>query len=195
MPQHTDVTKNIHIILDYSGSMQGKDIQKQLEYLNQIAAQPFDDYNLSISIFGGNSARMTPGDDCDVNEKLGPNWMAMPSARNLQAINAWIQRESAQISNSNTRLCQPIQRALRDDVKDLTIIVISDCMLDDKRQLYNSLDELQRKRNNGPAKIGFIDVDDCQHTTNDEEKWTGDVYALCKAKGWWLMNVGGTCEH
>lgn len=187
-PNKGDVTKNIHILLDYSGSMTPPDLENQLNQFLSIAMQQIDEYNLSVTIFGGNYYRMVPGPNCDLSAEL-KGWMSMPSANNIKAIRQWINDISLIVDKGNTRGISPIRNALREDIKELSVIVISDCVFDDKSTMYNGFDSLEEHRKNNPGRLGFIDIDSCANEL-EEQELEGEMFALCKAKGWWLMNLG-----
>lgn len=190
-PEKGDITKNIHFILDYSGSMNKGDLEHQLNLFLGIATQAVDEYNLSISIFGGNSHRMIPGPDCDLSKDY-KGWMAMPSGRNIQAIEAWFEQIIPLIDKNHTRIVSPIRNAIKEKIEELTVFVISDCHFDDKRLLYDGFEEIQEKREDR-AGLVFIDIDTCSSHL-EEQEMNGEMYAVCKAKGWWLYNAGRCLE-
>lgn len=191
-PEKGDVTKNIHVILDYSGSMNAEDLQNQLNQFFRVAIHVMDEYNLSVSVFGGTFHRMVPGPDCDLSEDY-KGWMSMPSANNIKAIEKWFGEIDLVVSKDYTVGIPPIRIALLEDIEDLTVIVISDCVFDDKAEMYDAFDDLEKVRKSNPAKLGFIDVDDCPHDI-EEMEYPGQMFALCKAHGWWLMNTL-PCSH
>ncbi len=192
MPEKGDVTKNIHVILDYSSSMSAKDLQNQLDQFFAIATQPGDEFNLAITVFAGNTFRLIPGDDCDISEEH-ERWMAMPSQNNIVAIQKWLENVRPFVTRHATRVTPPIIAALSEEIDDLTVIVISDCFFEDKTILYSGFEDAQKKRKDR-AKLGFIDIESCADHLQEQEM-DGEMYAVCRAKNWWLVNTGRCKEE
>lgn len=127
--EHHHIKRNVHIIVDMSGSMSPAQINEAVAQALAIASQPSDDFNVAITAFAKNWIRMaTIDEECDV----GPNWMAMPSADNVAKIQEWFGRINTpegdiSIDIINTFIREPLVTALTEEVEDLSIIVISDC--------------------------------------------------------------------
>lgn len=169
MPRRGDITQNVHIVFDKSGSMRADDIAQALVYVRRIIEQSFDGFNVAITVFGNNSMRLSVAEDSPVAAR--ENWLAMPSEDAVSVIEGFIY--GAMIDNSNTDVAAPVLAALNEEgVEGVSIIVVSDCIFSDFAYLRDALADKD-------VKVGFVDING--HLSQF-------IYQGCIENGWWLMD-------
>jgi len=148
-------TKNLHIFIDFSGSLVQRGlIDDAVEQALLVASQGADEFNIAVTVFANTSARM---EITDPNCETGPNWIAMPSAENVEFINGWLY--TVRIRNDNTLLRNPLYSALQENVEELSIVVISD------GHFYHP--EIARLLQTTEVPVSFIGLDMDEVTKTD----------------------------
>lgn len=152
-----DITENIHIIVDKSGSMDENQLRVAIGEAITISSQGLEDLNIAVTLFGADSARLTHRDP---DSPIGPNWLRLPSEPNLERIQRFM---GTGINGGGTALLAPLQRAIRENIGNhkgkpriLTIIIISDCEFDSMDRLRTEIPKILKGR---PVRIGFVGID------------------------------------
>lgn len=168
-------TKNIFFIVDTSGSMDGKKVEDAIQTTIQIAETPMDDLQIAIVSFGSGTHRW-PGTrdvDPDTGRVLSrEGWSLMPSRDNLDAARAWL---NGNRDSGSTELLPALQHAFsacaaQNAIKDVSIIIISDGLINNYRQIAACIEEQQRAReenNLPPTTLGFFGIDIQNEATNN----------------------------
>lgn len=189
-PQKGDIRKNIHILFDQSGSISSDEHNNALNRIEGIVSQAFDEYNIKITAFGEGSATLVPNpDDGFQVVKKHPSWMSLPSADNIEKVREWLSEK--QVIPDHTRLMTSILVALSEDIEDLTIIIASDCIIDDVDLLTDAINTAQAERiKNGlcSAVIGFINISHVNLADSTGTK-VNRLYNLCKPNGWFWVKM------
>lgn len=152
-PQKGDVSKNIHIIFDKSYSMTTDDFKIAYKEIEEIVTTGTDEFNIAVTAFGNTHERMIVKDD---SCKIGANWMSMPSLENSQKIMKWI--KGVKVGNS-TFMYSAIADVLRDNKKDVTVIIISDCSIDDIVSCVRLIEKARQTKEHNKFNVGFVDTD------------------------------------
>jgi len=190
LPQPGDIRKNIHILFDQSGSMSLSEHQAALQQIEAIVSQAFDEFNLKVTAFGHGHATLIPSKDggFDILEEA-PTWMSLPSQNNLDRVKNWL--GSKQVESSHTQALGATLAALAEDIDDLTIIVVSDCILDDGEPLSDAIKIAQKereKRHFDVAGFGFINISDSALAESTTSR-IRQLYNECEPNGWFWMNM------
>ncbi len=152
-PKKGDISKNIHVVFDKSGSMGVSELAKAYKEIEMLIMQNTDEFNLSVTAFGADHLRMSVVDkDC----KLGKNWMAMPSAVHYKRIMEWL--TYANVNNGGSQIVTSLKEIIKENKKDLTVIVISDTNLSSLEQTFKIIREARKKETHHPFKLGFVNV-------------------------------------
>jgi hypothetical protein len=175
-PKKGDITKNIHVIFDKSGSMSVSDFRRGYKEVEMLAMQGTDEYNLALTVFANGSSRLKVKDpDC----KLKPNWMSMPSAIHAQRLVPWIQKSG--VDDSETILLPVIKKVFEENKKNVTIIVISDCIIPDGVEALDYIKTQKSNKKTHDIKIGFVNVGGSTGYVS--------VYRRIKKDGHWYIGV------
>lgn len=172
-PGRGEITENIHIIVDKSGSMTSDELSIAIDETLTIAGQGLENLNVAITTFGGDHQRLRY---VDKESKIGPNWLCMPSADNLKRIKAHL---AAPINNYATFVRPPLQLALNEKVKKLTVIVISDLLFG---RLDNLSADLKKMTKGKDVVVGFVGI-------NAAVGKKSTMFKLCKKNKAWLINI------
>lgn len=174
-PKKGDITKNIHVVFDRSFSMTVDNFKQGYKEVEALTMQGTDEFNLAITAFAANSIRMRVKDpDC----KLKPNWMSMPSAIHARDMLKWI--GEVQLIDSDTLLTGAIRGILKENKENVTIIVISDCIISDGVAVLDYIKSETAKKNVHNVKVGFVNVDKTTHIK---------FYERIKKDGHWYISV------
>jgi hypothetical protein len=175
-PKKGDITKNIHIVFDKSGSMNYSDFEKGYAEVEKIIMQNSDEFNMAVTVFANGHIRMPARDkDCS----LGKNWLAMPSAIHYMNVMKWIRSNGP--DNGSTNIRSAVKDILKENKERVTIIIISDCIIDDISDALNDIRvavAAKGKDKRHPIKIGFINVN--EYMPNDTYK------DMVKSKCWYI---------
>jgi hypothetical protein len=182
------VHKNIHFILDRSGSMSADQLASAMGCFLMVAAQPTDEVNIAITVFGENAVRWEGAPD----ERTPRGWASMPSQENLDAAKQWI--STVELNSSSTK----VEEALRtvdtkvierpgDDIDEITVIIISDLIFDNyPESLLNAVSGLRNARVDNHAKdfnLGFVGIKTSVGRLTE-------LRDLSRRRGFWLAYIG-----
>lgn len=169
-PRRDQITKNIHLIIDYSGSMEPEEIRMAVNQAIMIAGQPGDEFNVAITVFGQDYVRM---EILDEECELGPNWMAMPSQDHLDTIIDFL--GSVAINDNSTLAEEAVRAAINEEIDDLTVIIISDCVIQDRWRLPEVM-------SGSGVHFGFVGID--SRMARNE-----GFMELCEENDCWFINI------
>lgn len=155
-PEIGDITKNIHFIVDFSGSMHPEQIAQAIQQTIDIATKNVDELNIKVTVFA-NNVETWPGIE---NDKM-PGWTAMPSDDARKNLSEWF--TNVNINNGSTYLNLGLQRVAETLVEDETVIIISDMMFDDNPHviLFNI-----KTLNGHGVHFGFIGMNATEQYVN-----------------------------
>lgn len=122
-PQPGQITKNIHLVVDFSGSMNADQVSEAISQTLSIVSQSVDEVNIKVTVFGG-TYTIWPG----VENKSQPGWTALPDANAIKLLEEWLRTVS--IDGDSTKLSEPLFVAATENIQK-TIIIISDLFFDD----------------------------------------------------------------
>lgn len=181
------IHKNIHFILDRSGSMSAEQLTSAMSCFLTVAGQATDEINIAITLFGQDTVRW-PG--CP-DENTPPQWASLPSQENLEAARIWIATtpvngNSTQVSDAISSVDnKPIART-GGAINEVTVIIISDLQFDSfPGSITAPLQKLREARQKNGCKdmsFGFVGI----YATPDS---LGRLRALCEEKGCWLAFI------
>lgn len=164
------IDKNIHFILDLSGSMNPNQIKLAIDCFLTIAGQNTDDMNIAITVFGLDAKRWG-----GVDGVTPRGWVSLPSKDHLDAANEWL--SSVSIDDDDTCLTSAIHtidtksiHKVGGNIDEITVVIISDLMFSDHRISSDALKSVQkiRKKNNvPPINVGFIGILTNSNRIND----------------------------
>jgi len=149
-PEPGQIGKNIHFVVDFSGSMDSAKISQAIKQTLDIASQSVDEINIKVTVFGETYATWE-----GVKNEKQPGWTALPSKEAIDALSSWM--TNVVIDNNNTYVAPPVGMALVEDIEGLTVIVISDMGFTDGSLVYKQIEDIQRFRTY-PATFGFIGI-------------------------------------
>ena len=174
-PKKGDITKNIHILFDKSGSMSISDFERGYKEIEAMAMQGTDEFNLALTVFAADTLRMKVKDpDC----KLKPNWMSMPSAIHASRLIPWVKRAS--VIDGSTCLLPAIKRVIEENKENVTVIVISDCIISDGVDSLDYIEFETKKKGVNKIKLGFVNVSKTTYV---------QLYQKIKKNGHWYISV------
>ena len=163
-PKKGQVTKNIHVVFDKSGSMGIDDFKLAYAEIQAIAMQDVDDFNLTLSVFGNGSVR------------ISPKWYKMPSLKAFKKIMAFAQ--NTEVDPCGTYILPVFQQIYKEKHKKLSVIIITDGAIND----WEKVAALIAKNKKYKFTMGVIDTDG-PDGWGDET----DFYAYIKKhKHWWI---------
>lgn len=140
--------KRLCFVVDISGSMHGWEIDKAIEAFQTYAGQPIDEGELKVIAFDATANKWPHG------------WKPLPDADAINAAQEWLNGEF-QASNSYYTACLPAMKlALKDDVKELTVVVVSDGRFhkdENVKVIKQTIANLQAGRRHR-AQIGVIGI-------------------------------------
>jgi len=174
-PEPGQIGKNIHFVVDFSGSMDRGKLAAAIQQTIDIASQSVDEINIKVTAFAHNRATWE-----GIENKKQPGWTALPSKEAIEALTEWCY--SLQLITHSTYVGDPVRNALTEDIENMTVIVISDMCFDDPSDLNGWIVAEQGRRIH-KATLGFIGIS------------PGLAYALsianrCKEWGAWNANLG-----
>lgn len=146
--------KRLVFIVDTSGSMDKYKVASAIQTVMDICNAPVDDFQVSAISFGTGCRRWEGTEDIDPNTGKDftlPGWSAMPSAPNLESLNSWLW---SAIDNGGTSVRPAFEEAFKlgADLKDVSFVLISDCILND-----GPLTKVATKLNERPGLIQYIE--------------------------------------
>lgn len=182
------VHKNIHFILDRSGSMNADQLASALGCFLMIAEQSVDEINMAITVFGENAVRWEGVPD----ERTPRGWASMPSQTSLEAAREWL--TTVEINSGSTCLHEALNTVdtkiverLGGDIDEITVIVISDLLFDNyPSSLLGAVNTLRKARSDNNAhelSFGFVGIRaNAGSLTN--------LRNLSRREGFWLAYIG-----
>lgn len=185
------IHRNIHFLIDRSGSMNANQIASAMSTFLTVAEQAVDEINIAVTIFGKDAKRW----DGVPDERTPKKWAALPSLDNVNAAKAWM-RETT-IDSSCTKLEEAIatidERIVERpgaDINEITVIVISDLLFDNFPNGLTAAFQAkhQARTINGARRIsiGFIGI-------HSNPGAITNIKALCEqdgpCRGSWLAVV------
>ena len=182
------VHKNIHFILDRSGSMNPDQLASAMGCFLMIAEQSVDEINMAITVFGENAVRWEGIPD----ERTPRGWASMPSQTSLEAAREWL--TTVEINNSSTCLDEALKTVetriverLGGDINEITVIVISDLLFDNyPSALLGAVNSLRKARSDNHAhelSFGFVGIRANAGTLTN-------LRNLSRREGFWLAYIG-----
>ena len=184
------VHKNIHFILDRSGSMNADQLTSAMSCFLMVAAQATDEINIAITVFGEDAVRWGGMPD----ERTPKGWASMPSQTSLNAAKKWLATIAINSGSTNVgRALQTVDTHIierpGDDINDITVIVISDLNFDNYPDaLLGAVNILRKTRMDNHTRdfnLGFVGIHASPgHLTN--------LRNLARRQGFWLAYIG---EH
>ncbi len=174
-PKKGDVTKNIHVLFDVSGSISDSARSLAFKEVQMLAMQGSDEFNLAVSVFADGHLRMAVKDpDC----KLKPNWMGMPSAHHYKYLTNWL--TNIQILAWATRLDSAIAAIIKENQENVTVIIISDCEFEKFPESVGMILKARKSKGHNPFKVGFVNV---------SPNIGASIYKRIKKNKFWYVNV------
>lgn len=157
-PEPGQIGKNIHFVVDFSGSMNEEDISAAIKQTIDIASQSVDEINIKVTVFGRNYVTWE-----GIKNEKQPGWTSLPSNEAIEALAEWF--KVVQLDNGDTLVSNPVGAALEEDIDNLTIIVISDMAFTDDEEIFVRIKNLQAIRTH-KATFGFIQIDESLYLQN-----------------------------
>lgn len=149
-PEPGQIGKNIHFLVDFSGSMDEQAISAAISQTIDIASQSVDEINIKVTVFATDFVTWE-----GLENKKQPGWTALPDADAISALRLWF--ETVSINKDNTLITDAVNAALTEDIENMTLIVISDMVIADHVDFADNLKRMQAARNN-KASFGFIGI-------------------------------------
>ena len=120
-PERGEITHNIHFIIDKSLSMSPGQVKRAIDLVLELGQYARDEMNIALSVFGDDWHRWR-GKDEESGEST--QWMRLPSAYGLEALQTWLMQVPVRDRASDIRAA--LEAALKEKKKDLTVIILSD---------------------------------------------------------------------
>lgn len=136
------VTSRVIFLVDTSGSMKPAKLPTAIEAALKIARQGGDELEISAFAFAAGYCRW-PAPQQE-GGSAPPAWASMPDEQALVHLLAWLQ--APVVSDSGTALGPCLARALAEERDELTVIVLTDGLLDDAAELLAVLEDGQIER-------------------------------------------------
>ena len=114
------LTSRILLVVDRSGSMQHGEFTRALAAVAMIAEQPADELEVAVIAFAEHAVRWHPSDWCPGQRT---DWADLPSGYVAAEVTSWLARQGAK---GSTFLWTALERALAEEVDDLTIVIVTD---------------------------------------------------------------------
>lgn len=157
------IHKNIHFVLDKSGSMSLTQLTSAMNCFLNIAEQSSDELNIAITVFGERAARWAGKPD----DNTPAGWASLPNKENLDSAKEWL--KNVEVGTGATRLenaiAQVDARILSrkgGNIDEITVIVISDLLFDGyPKNVIDPIAELRKKRkdnNCSDISLGFVGI-------------------------------------
>jgi hypothetical protein len=158
------IYKNIHFILDRSGSMSTEQLASAMGAFLGLAEQAVDEINIAITVFGQEAVRW----DGTPDEHTPHGWAGMPSKIGLDAAKDWLNKVAVNGSSTvvGTAIAtvdtRPVPRHPGGNLDEVTVIIISDLIFDNyPSDLLGAIQTLKKARDGNHCKgisFGFIGV-------------------------------------
>ncbi len=115
IPPEQDLTRNVVVIVDTSGSMSGKRIGAAISAVGLLMKRPGESYQYKLVAFR------------DKVHVWPQGWVEMPSPGSLEAAQRWLVSLGGEYGAAGETFVTPaIRLALQEKRKDLSIVLISD---------------------------------------------------------------------
>ena len=174
-PEPGQIGKNIHFVVDFSGSMEQDDISAAINQTIAIACQSVDEINIKVTVFGGNYYTWE-----GIENKKQPGWTALPSQEAIDSLKKWFAELS--IDKDSTYIAPAMGAALMEDIENMSVIVISDLCFNDPQDLYFRINHFQNLRTH-KATMGFIGIEASIIDANI-------IFNKCKEWNAWMCHFG-----
>ena len=127
VPATERLTKRVFLVIDVSGSMRGDPLGKALRATACLLSSPVDDFEVAIIAFNDQAHRWPGVPEPDDYRPVPPGWARLPSAEALESANAWLAGFSG---SGSTRPCDALAEALREQRKDMSVLLVTDGLFD-----------------------------------------------------------------
>lgn len=136
-------TSRVMLLVDTSGSMKPGKLPLAIDAALRIARQGGDELEIAAYSFAAGFCRWPVPLQEDAGDVV-IGWARMPDERALAALLAWLQ--APVVSDASTSLGPALKDALADRRDKLTVIVITDGILDDGAAVLEALQDGQAER-------------------------------------------------
>lgn len=123
IPAHDRLTKRVFIVLDVSSSMSGASLDRAMGAVRALLSSDVDDFEVAIIAFNDQSHRWPGIPEPDAYRPVPAGWARFPSVEALESANAWLAGFGG---SGNTRPCDALAEALREQRKDMSILLVTD---------------------------------------------------------------------
>ncbi len=158
-------SKNLLLVVDTSGSMEGDAFSKALGVVEMIAKQPLDAGQVGVIGFTKTPDRWTVPKS--MRGRGGKGWASLPSSDVLRAALAWLKKRGAV---GWTKVVPALTAALRDPQDPLTIVLVTDGDFWESREWVMSAwtqgQAARRKRGLRPALLMAVGVSSYSGTSH-----------------------------
>lgn len=173
------LNKNVLFLLDCSGSMGVHQLEEAFEFMQGITKHPIDE--MQVAVLGFNEINPTRG-------KLGlfrwpgipkkgvpEGWASLPSMTILKKIEKWLDDLLEQRKGAGTRVITGLEKALTENRKDLSIILVTDGIFQQEstEEIIKAIETFKEARNKAglaPVQIMIYQV--------KSESYVVDPYAI-----------------
>lgn len=147
------ISKRVLFVLDRSGSMENWKFEDGVAAVFSILSQGTDDMQFGVIAFNEGFDRW-PGIPEDGVPK---GWAALPSETALKEVKSYLTSLQAK---GNTLVLPAMTAALKDDVKDMTVVLVTDgaFLCENLGRAMTTIRGLQEARKNGSARIFVLGV-------------------------------------
>ena len=180
-PEPGQIGKNIHFLVDFSGSMDNEAIAAAIRQTIDIASQSVDEINIKVTVFARGYATWE-----GIENKKQPGWTALPDAEAIKSLHHWF--EVVELDRGDTLISDPTCAALTEDIENMTLIVISDMVFGDGGTFSSSIKRMQEARNH-KATFGFIGIKLANIA------YTKSMLSLSRELGAWVANFARPNKH
>lgn len=167
------ITTRIIFLVDVSGSMHSPrgtekfhptGVDWALASMNFIAESVGDEAHCKFYAFGGGVGTYKT------------SWISLPDKQEMMDVITWYRGIAGMADmQSSTQLMPALRLAFSSDEKDLSIVIITDSLLDDDTQVLQDINKLNAERPTGPVPIALVCVGDTQSSDDTSKQLTHEV--------------------